>query len=461
MDFIYLDAPTPKKTNIPKKVLDKMRAEFRFWYPMDLRVSGKDLIKNHLTMSLYNHACVWEKEPDLWPRGFFTNGWLLVNNEKMSKSKGNFFTLNDIIAKYTADSVRLACANSGDTLEDANFEENVANNALLKMTVMLDSWKAMMKGEEQVEDGDECARFVGRWFANELNRLIIESRKYYETMYYREALRTSYFEFTDIVSTYRDICKSSNWLPNKKLMMRHLEWQLIILSPICPHVCDHAWRDVLQKKGSVLDARWPEPTAAVDESIVVQGAYVFDKVPHDFNKILEKAVAKSGTPPSATVYIAKTYPDWKITVLEILRKHQANGVVYKTGEDMKKSEDEKVSQDWKNVMLELNQDSRLASVKKHLGPFAAFKKDEAAVYGPSALEATVPFDEMALVKEHLDYMKEKLRIPEIAVAYAEEPADATHQDAARTAQPAKPSIYFAPAESGAKGRCSESEGTGC
>lgn len=52
----------------------KPRKEFRFWYPMDLRVSGKDLIYNHLTMSLYNHACVWEKEPDMWPRGFFCNG---------------------------------------------------------------------------------------------------------------------------------------------------------------------------------------------------------------------------------------------------------------------------------------------------------------------------------------------------------------------------------------------------
>lgn len=36
-----------------------MRNEFEYWYPMDLRVSGKDLIPNHLTMSLYNHAAIW------------------------------------------------------------------------------------------------------------------------------------------------------------------------------------------------------------------------------------------------------------------------------------------------------------------------------------------------------------------------------------------------------------------
>jgi leucyl-tRNA synthetase len=28
-------------------------------------------------MSLYNHAAVWDKQPELWPRGFFTNGALV------------------------------------------------------------------------------------------------------------------------------------------------------------------------------------------------------------------------------------------------------------------------------------------------------------------------------------------------------------------------------------------------
>lgn len=42
----------------------------------------------------------------------------MVNGEKMSKSKGNFFTLADIIDKYSADCVRVAAANCGDTMED-------------------------------------------------------------------------------------------------------------------------------------------------------------------------------------------------------------------------------------------------------------------------------------------------------------------------------------------------------
>ncbi len=52
---------------------------------MDLRVSGKDLIQNHLSFCLYTHASVW---PDRQPRAMRTNGHLMLNSEKMSKSTG-------------------------------------------------------------------------------------------------------------------------------------------------------------------------------------------------------------------------------------------------------------------------------------------------------------------------------------------------------------------------------------
>jgi leucyl-tRNA synthetase len=83
---------------------------------MDLRVSGKDLIPNHLTMSLYNHAAVWKDQPSMWPRAHFCNGHVQVDAEKMSKSKGNFITLEGANELWGADATRFACADSGDGL---------------------------------------------------------------------------------------------------------------------------------------------------------------------------------------------------------------------------------------------------------------------------------------------------------------------------------------------------------
>ena len=53
-----------------------------------MQVSGKDLINNHLTFALYNHTAMWSERPDRWPRAMRTNGHLLLNAEKMSKSTG-------------------------------------------------------------------------------------------------------------------------------------------------------------------------------------------------------------------------------------------------------------------------------------------------------------------------------------------------------------------------------------
>lgn len=54
-NYIYKRGAYPEGCAISEELLQKMRAEFEYWYPLDLRCSGKDLIKNHLTMALYNH----------------------------------------------------------------------------------------------------------------------------------------------------------------------------------------------------------------------------------------------------------------------------------------------------------------------------------------------------------------------------------------------------------------------
>lgn len=51
----------------------------------------------------------------------------------MSKSSGNFLTLDSAIMKFGADATRIALADGGDGVEDANFEEPVANSIVLKL----------------------------------------------------------------------------------------------------------------------------------------------------------------------------------------------------------------------------------------------------------------------------------------------------------------------------------------
>jgi leucyl-tRNA synthetase len=83
-DYVFGHEEDIKKTSeiseINEVILKKMRREFEFFYPVDLRTSGKDLIPNHLTFYLYNHVAIFPER--FWPRGIRANGHLLLNSQK-------------------------------------------------------------------------------------------------------------------------------------------------------------------------------------------------------------------------------------------------------------------------------------------------------------------------------------------------------------------------------------------
>jgi len=90
-DFIFFkDAKWPK-TKIKKDILSSMKREFQYWYPVDLRASGKDLIQNHLMYFIYNHTAMWPNQPELWPRGIRANGHLLLNSAKVMINSAKYF----------------------------------------------------------------------------------------------------------------------------------------------------------------------------------------------------------------------------------------------------------------------------------------------------------------------------------------------------------------------------------
>lgn len=82
-DYIFNLSPFPEHTKLNKTLLDEMKNEFLFWYPVDLRCSGKDLIQNHLTYFIYVHTAIWSEDIKMWPQGIRANGHLLLNSEKV------------------------------------------------------------------------------------------------------------------------------------------------------------------------------------------------------------------------------------------------------------------------------------------------------------------------------------------------------------------------------------------
>lgn len=69
----------------------------------------------------------------------------MLNSAKMSKSEGNFLTLIESIEKFSADGMRLTLADSGDSIEDANFVEITADAAILRLYTFIEWVKVATK----------------------------------------------------------------------------------------------------------------------------------------------------------------------------------------------------------------------------------------------------------------------------------------------------------------------------
>jgi leucyl-tRNA synthetase len=256
-NFIFLEGPYPASCGISETTLKSLRNEFEFWYPMDLRVSGKDLIQNHLTMALYNHAAVWMNRFDRMPQGIFCNGHVQVDGEKMSKSKGNFITMAEAIETWGADATRFALADAGDGLDDANFERGTADNAILRLTTEVEHIKGSLLdiSNNKLRTGEKL--HVDKVFDAKIDLAIQSTEAAYEAMKYRDVVRDAFFEFVNSRDYYLEYCSKMEIPMHKDLVLRFLNVLVVMIAPITPHLCDHIWTNLLQNSGSVTKAPWP------------------------------------------------------------------------------------------------------------------------------------------------------------------------------------------------------------
>jgi leucyl-tRNA synthetase len=341
-DYVFKGAAYSTDCSVPEDVLAKLRKEFEYWYPMDLRVSGKDLIGNHLTMSLYNHAAIWGGRADRMPQSFYTNGHVCVDNEKMSKSLGNFLTLKEATDRFSPDGVRFALADAGDGMEDANFDRRNADNAILRLYVeemTLKAWSALLRGDESLakelvkESSDldlptfrqgSPLVFMDRYFLARMHECVHIAKEAYSSMRFRDALKYSFFELQIARDQYRENCKKLGIGMDADVISDFIKIQAITMAPICPHWAEEIW-EAAGGSFSVTTAPWPavpEP----DQKVLSSGAWLTG-LTHSIRvacATAAKKASKKGTAAPAefnavTVYTQATYHDWQLAALEALR----------------------------------------------------------------------------------------------------------------------------------------------
>ncbi len=160
--YVWLDALTNYIT-FPGYDTDKSSKLFDKFWPADLHLIGKDIVRFH---SIYWPAFLMSLDLPL-PHKIFGHPWLLSNNDKIGKSRGNAIYADDLAEKYGVDAVRYFVlhetpfANDGNiTIEllEERFNSDLANvlGNLVNRTVAMSKkyFDSKVENPEVLEDVD-------------------------------------------------------------------------------------------------------------------------------------------------------------------------------------------------------------------------------------------------------------------------------------------------------------------
>ncbi len=121
--YVWIDALTNYITNIGYDP-DGSTEEFAKYWPADLHLIGKDIIRFH---TIYWPIILMALDLPL-PKQVFGHPWLLFGNDKMSKSKGNVMYADDLVNYFSTDAIRyyvlheIPFANDGSITYDLIIE---------------------------------------------------------------------------------------------------------------------------------------------------------------------------------------------------------------------------------------------------------------------------------------------------------------------------------------------------
>jgi len=306
-------------TKIPKETVDEIKNEFSYFYPVDSRHSGRDLVPNHLTFFVLNHVAIFPENN--WPQQIVVNGSVLMDGKKMSKSMGNIIPLRQAIRDYGADPIRLAIIISAELLQDADFNlESVTGikNKLVSLLEECSKLKPEKLGDLQAED---------KWILSKLQSLISNVSSSIEKMRLREGLHGNLFSFESDLQWYFKRAKAKGRNDYAGVLYEINSKRVAMLSPFAPHIAEEMW-EKLGNSGLVSQTSWPTVSADVIDPNAIQSEELLKLTMDDIANILKVTQMK---PKKITIYTADAFKSKAYhSILEKVMAGQTNmGVIMK------------------------------------------------------------------------------------------------------------------------------------
>lgn len=257
----YTDARNDKEA-FNKKIAD-------YWMNVDQYIGGIEHAILHLLYSrffvkvLHDLGLVSVNEPF---KGLLTQGMVLKEGSKMSKSKGNVVSPEEIINKYGADTARLFILFAAPVDRDLDWSDQGVEGSyrfLGRVWRIVDQYTSMAHTHDGKLTKDETA------LRRELHRAIKKVTEDLDGRFNFNTAISTIMELVNAMYQYKDGHDAVQGDLAEELVQK----LLLLLAPFTPHITEELWHEC-GYEGSVHQQVWPmyeEKALSVDEvEIAVQ-----------------------------------------------------------------------------------------------------------------------------------------------------------------------------------------------
>jgi leucyl-tRNA synthetase len=266
--FYFLRFTDPKNTEAP---FSRQKAEY--WMPVDQYVGGVEHAILHLlyarffTKVLYDMGLCPVDEPFT---NLLTQGMVLKDGSKMSKSKGNVVSPEEIVAKYGADTARLFILFAAPPEKDLEWSDQgvegcyrFLNRVWRLVNECKDACKHYVRGEKpaNLSERDKELRYVVH---NTIKRVTVDIE---ERFNFNTAI-SAIMEMVNAIHQYKEKVDESQ--QNMAVLGEAITNLLLLLAPFAPHIAEELW-EVTGHEGSIHAQPWPvyDSQALVQEEVEV------------------------------------------------------------------------------------------------------------------------------------------------------------------------------------------------
>ena len=245
----------------------------KYWLPVDLYIGGIEHAILHLLYARFYHKLLRDEglvEGNEPFKRLLTQGMVLNDGAKMSKSLGNTVDPEEMIQNYGADTVRLFMMFTSPPEQSLEWSDTAINGSYRFLKKL---WKLIKTHQDSIKDIPSISsneKFNGN--QNKLRRKTHQTiSKVTDDIGRRYTFNTAIAAVMELVNEVSAFNVDDEL--DRQVIKEAIESILLLLSPIVPHICHQLWLDINHDQ-PIIDARWPKFDSSLLKSetslIVVQ-----------------------------------------------------------------------------------------------------------------------------------------------------------------------------------------------